>query len=105
MASLELGAVILLVVATWHLLRTAAPLVDLRTLRIPTFGNAMVGSSLIWLVIGAIPFLLPLLFQTVFGWSPIKSGGLVLFVFVGNVAIPTTGVPGSPTAPSAPGPG
>lgn len=63
------------------------PLVDLRTLRITTFGNAMVGSSLIWLVIGAIPFLLPLLFQTVFGWSPIKSGALVLFVFVGNIAI------------------
>ena len=47
----------------------------------------MVGSSLIWLVIGSIPFLLPLLFQTVFGWSPIKSGALVLFVFVGNIAI------------------
>jgi len=38
-------------------------------------------------VIGAIPFLLPLLFQTVFGWSPIQSGALVLFVFVGNIAI------------------
>src|ERR1700733_14106572 len=86
-ASLGLAAVVLLVVATWHLLRTEAPLVDLRTLRITTFGNAMVGSSLIWLVIGAIPFLLPLLFQTVFGWSPIKSGALVLFVFVGNIAI------------------
>lgn len=86
-ASLGLASVVLLAVATWHLLRTATPLVDLRTLRIPTFGNAMVGSSLIWLVIGAIPFLLPLLFQTVFGWSPIKSGALVLFVFVGNIAI------------------
>ena len=86
-AALGLASVVLLVVATWHLLRTEAPLVDLRTLRIPTFGNAMVGSSLIWLVIGAIPFLLPLLFQTVFGWSPIKSGALVLFVFVGNIAI------------------
>jgi MFS family permease len=47
----------------------------------------MVGSSLILLVIGAIPFLLPLLFQTVFGWSAIKSGALVLLVFVGNIAI------------------
>jgi EmrB/QacA subfamily drug resistance transporter len=84
---LALAAVVLLVVATRHLLRTSAPVVELRTLRIPTFGNAMVGSSLIWLVIGAIPFLLPLLFQTVFGWSPIKSGALVLFVFVGNIAI------------------
>ena len=86
-AVLGLASVVLLVVATWHLLRTSTPLVDLRTLRIPTFGNAMAGSSLIWLVIGAIPFLLPLLFQTVFGWSPIKSGALVLFVFVGNIAI------------------
>ncbi len=84
---LGLGSVLLLAVATWHLLRTPVPLIDLGTLRIPTFGNAMVGSSLIWLVIGAIPFLLPLLFQTVFGWSPIKSGALVLFVFVGNIAI------------------
>jgi MFS family permease len=87
MVSLGLGSVVLLVVATRHLLRTSAPVVDLRTLRIPTFANAMLGSSLIWLVIGAIPFLLPLLFQTVFGWSPIKSGALVLLVFVGNIAI------------------
>jgi EmrB/QacA subfamily drug resistance transporter len=86
-ASLGLASVVLLVTATWHLLRTQVPLIDLGTLRIATFGNAMVGSSLIWLVIGAIPFLLPLLFQTVFGWSPIKSGALVLFVFVGNIAI------------------
>jgi EmrB/QacA subfamily drug resistance transporter len=69
------------------LLVAGARLLDLRTLKIPTFANAMLGSSLAWLVIGAIPFLLPLLFQTVFGWSPIKSGALVLFVFVGNIAI------------------
>jgi MFS family permease len=75
------------VAATRHLLRAKAPLVNLHTLRIPTFGAAIAGSSLFWLVIGAIPFLLPLLFQTVFHWSPIKSGALVLFVFVGNIAI------------------
>ncbi len=85
--SLGLASVVLLVVAMRHLLRVSAPVVDVRTLRMPTFGIAMVGSSLIWLVIGAIPFLLPLLFQTVFGWSPIRSGALVLFVFVGNIAI------------------
>ncbi|MBV9606955.1 MAG: MFS transporter [Solirubrobacterales bacterium] len=86
-ATLGLASVVLLAIATRHLLRTSAPVLDLRTLRVRTFANAMVGSSLIWLVIGAIPFLLPLLFQTVFGWSPIKSGALVLFVFVGNIAI------------------
>jgi hypothetical protein len=73
--------------AARHLLRADAPLINLRTLRIPTFGAAMSGSSLFWLVVGAIPFLLPLLFQTVFGWSAIKSGSVVLFVFAGNIAI------------------
>jgi MFS family permease len=73
--------------AAWHLLRARAPLINLRTLKIPTFGAAMTGSSLFWLVVGAVPFLLPLLFQTVWGWSAIKSGAVVLFVFVGNIAI------------------
>jgi EmrB/QacA subfamily drug resistance transporter len=84
-----LGAVsaCLLVAATRHLLRADAPLINLRTLRIPTFGRSMGGSSMFWLVVGAIPFLLPLLFQTVWDWSPIKSGAVVLFIFVGNIAI------------------
>jgi EmrB/QacA subfamily drug resistance transporter len=86
-AALFLATAVLLVAAARHMLAASAPLLDLKTLAIPTFGNAMIGSSLIWLTVGAIPFLLPLLFQTVFGWSPIKSGALVLFVFVGNIAI------------------
>ena len=86
-AALALASLLLLAAGARHMLRTSAPLLDLRTLKVPTFANAMVGSSLVWLVIGAIPFLLPLLFQTVFGWSPIRSGALVLFVFVGNIAI------------------
>jgi MFS family permease len=85
--ALGLASVLLLTAGARHMLRVRAPLLDLRTLKIATFGNAMLGSSLVWLVIGAIPFLLPLLFQIVFGWSPIKSGALVLFVFVGNIAI------------------
>jgi MFS family permease len=37
--------------------------------------------------VAAVPFLLTVLFQNAFGWSPVKSGALVLFVFVGNIAI------------------
>lgn len=81
------AAIVALVVAVRHLLRTKDPILDLRTLRIPTLGLAMAGTAPLWLVIGAIPFLLPLLFQTVFDWSPIKSGAVVLFVFVGNILI------------------
>jgi EmrB/QacA subfamily drug resistance transporter len=77
----------LLVVAVWHLLRAPAPLIDLRTLRIPTFRVAVASGSLSFMAIGAVPFLLPLLFENVFGWSAVKSGAIVLFVFVGNIGI------------------
>ncbi|HEY5456389.1 MAG TPA: MFS transporter [Acidothermaceae bacterium] len=51
-----------------------------------------VGGSLFRLAIGAVPFLLPLMFQDAFGWSPLKSGVLVVAVFLGNIAIkPFTG--------------
>ena len=34
-----------------------------------------------------MPFLLPLMFQAQFGWSPVKSGAVTAFVFAGNVGI------------------
>lgn len=80
-------AVLLLAVAARHLLRTAEPLIDLRTLRVATFRASVSGGSLFWIVVAAVPFLLPLLFQEVFGWSAVESGAMVLFVFVGNIAI------------------
>jgi predicted MFS family arabinose efflux permease len=76
-----------LAVAVWHLRRTPHPLLNLRTLRVDTFRVSQFGGSLYWLVVGAVPFLLPLLWQTKFGWSPVKSGAVAAFVFVGNVGI------------------
>jgi EmrB/QacA subfamily drug resistance transporter len=70
-----------------HQLRARHPLLDLRALRIETFRLAHAGGSLFRLTVNAVPFLLPLLFQDVFGYSPLLSGALVLFVFVGNIAI------------------
>lgn len=80
-------ALALFVLAVRHLLRTRYPLVDLRTLKIPTFRVAVGSGSLSGMAIAAVPFLLPLLFQNVFGWSAVKSGAVVLFVFVGNIGI------------------
>jgi EmrB/QacA subfamily drug resistance transporter len=85
--ALGAAAVGLLGAAAWHLLRAPAPLVNLRVLQIPTLGTSISGNILFWLTVGAIPFLLVLLFQDVFGWSPVKSGAVVLGVFVGNIAI------------------
>ena len=71
----------------WHLRRTPHPLLNLRTLRVGTFRVSQLGGTLYWLVVGAVPFLLPLLWQTQFGWSPVKSGAVAAFVFTGNIGI------------------
>ena len=85
------AALVALALTGRHLLRARYPLVDLRTLRIATFRVAVGSDSLSMMAIGAVPFLLPLLFENAFGWSAVKSGAVVLFVFVGNIGIkPTT---------------
>jgi MFS family permease len=79
-AALLAGAVV-------HLRRAAHPLLNLRTLGVPTFRLSQLGGTLYMLVVGAMPFLLPLEFQVQYGWSPIKSGAVAAFVFAGNVGI------------------
>ncbi|MEU8790111.1 MFS transporter [Streptomyces sp. NPDC048643] len=80
-------AVVALVAAVRHLLRAPHPLVNLRTLEVPSFRAAALDGALCMAVVSAVPFLLPLLFQEVFGWSAVKSGAVVLFVFAGNIGI------------------
>ena len=79
-AALLAGAVV-------HLRRAAHPLLNLRTLSVPTFRVSQAGGSLYMVVVGSMPFLLPLEFQVQYGWSPIKSGAVAAFVFAGNVGI------------------
>jgi EmrB/QacA subfamily drug resistance transporter len=81
------ASAILLIAAVRHLLRARHPLVNLQTLRVPTFRTAVGSGSLFWMTVVAVPFLLTLLFQNVFGWSPVKSGAVVMFVFLGNITI------------------
>ena len=84
-------AVGLLGAATWHLLHDRHPLVQLRVLRIRTLRVTVSAGSLYRLAITAVPFLLPLQFQLVFGWSPLVAGLLVGALFLGNLVIkPTT---------------
>ena len=57
-----------------HARRAQAPLIDLRLLTIPTLQAGVVGGSLYRIGIGAIPFLLPLMLQLGFGYTPFHSG-------------------------------
>jgi EmrB/QacA subfamily drug resistance transporter len=80
-------AVALLTAALWHLRRAPAPLVQLSVLRVRTLRITVSGGSLYRLVITAVPFLLPLMFQLEFGWSPFAAGAMVAALFVGNLTI------------------
>ncbi len=78
---------ILLAVAVFHFLRTEHPLIDLSGLKLPTFAITISGGSLFRTAIGAVPFLLPLMFQVGFGLSAFHAGMLTLAVFAGNLAM------------------
>ena len=56
-----------------------------RSLKVPTFALTFWGGSLFRMSIGAVPFLLPLLFQLGFGLDAFHAGMLVIAVFAGNL--------------------
>ena len=62
----------------WHARRRPDPLLDLSLLKIPTFAVSVLAGTLFRVGVGAIPFLLPLMFQIGFGDSAAQSG-LVTF--------------------------
>jgi EmrB/QacA subfamily drug resistance transporter len=80
-------AAVLLAVAVVHLLRASSPLLDLRILRIGSFRVTAAGGSVYRMVIVAIPFLLPLMFQLGFGWNAAQAGLVIIALFAGNVGI------------------
>ena len=82
------------IAAVYWLLRREHPLIDLRTLRIPTFAatDARAG-VLIRMGVNAAPFLLPLMFQVGFGLDAFRAGGLVVAYFIGNLVMKTVTTP------------
>jgi EmrB/QacA subfamily drug resistance transporter len=86
-AAVTLATSALLASSIRHLRRSSAPLVNLRVLANRTLRASLTGSTVLWIAVGAMPFLLTLLFQEHFGWSPVHAGAVVLAIFVGDVAI------------------
>ncbi|MFN4144084.1 MFS transporter [Aestuariivirga sp.] len=62
-----------------HARVTENPILDLKLLSIETFRAGVVGGSLFRIGVGAVPFLLPLMFQLAYGMSAFESG-LITFV-------------------------
>ncbi|GAB1581090.1 DHA2 family efflux MFS transporter permease subunit [Phyllobacterium phragmitis] len=68
--------------------RTAAnPLLDLSLFNNQVFRSAVIGGSVFRLGIGAIPFLLPLMFQIGFGLNPFQSGMLTFISAIGAMGM------------------
>jgi len=59
-----------------HAKRIDYPIIDLGLMKIPTFNAATLGGGLFRMGIGALPFLLAMLLQVVFGLTPFASGML-----------------------------
>jgi EmrB/QacA subfamily drug resistance transporter len=65
------------------------PILDLRLFRLKTFRIGMTGGSIFRLGFGATPFLLPLLMQEGFGFSPLKSGTITFISSAGSFGMRT----------------
>jgi MFS family permease len=67
-----------------------APLLNVKLLRIRTFRSSVAGGYLFRIGIGAMAFLLPLLFQIGFGMTPFESGLLTFWGAVGAMLLRPT---------------
>jgi len=87
------GALILIgaglgAVAVRHFAHTPHPLLQLSAARVHTYAaSSLTSGTAFRIAITATPFLLPLLFQLIFGLSALASGALLLVYFVGNMGI------------------
>src|ERR1700742_3897872 len=72
-----------------HARRTGSPLLNFPMLPLPTLRAAIIGGFLFRLGIGALPFLLPLLMQVGFGFSPFQSGLVTFGSAVGAMGMKT----------------
>lgn len=81
--------VIMLALYVRHARRVAHPVLTLEFLRVPTYRVAVWGGALYRTAAGALPFLLPLLFQVGFGMTALQSGFLSCWSAVGAMGIKT----------------
>ena len=70
-----------------HARQLATPALDFSLMALPTFRASVLGGSIFRIGIGAMPFLLPLLFQLGFGLNPLQSGLLTFTSALGALLV------------------
>lgn len=73
--------------AVIYLLKAPYPLLTFSALNSRTFRLSIVGGSVVRIALSSTPFLIPLMLQLGFGYSAVEAGGLLLWLFAGNIAI------------------
>ena len=79
--------VILGIIVFKHLKKAENPLFSIQALKVTSFRICQTSGSVLWLCVGALPYILTVFLQTVFQWSAVKAGSYVLFIFIGNIGI------------------
>jgi energy-converting hydrogenase Eha subunit A len=89
--ALALGCIVVGAVAlglyVLHARRQAEAVINLALFRIPTFNASVIGGSVFRIGVGAMPFLLPVLFQEKFGYTAFQSGSITFVAAVGALGI------------------
>src|ERR1700722_3127399 len=67
--------------------RPATSFVDLESMRIKSFSLSVFGGSAFRIAVSVLPFLLPFVFQNVFGLNPFPSGLYLLALFAGDLSM------------------
>jgi EmrB/QacA subfamily drug resistance transporter len=88
-SSLMASGAIFMAAYVLHARNTAAPVLDFSLVRIPTFRANVVSGSLFRMGIGALAFLLPLMLQLGFNYSPLQSGLVTFTAAVGAFTMKT----------------
>ena len=73
-----LGSVALLAAFIWWELRAAAPMLELRLFTVRTFSLGVLASFISFLGTTSVSFLMPLYLQSVLGYSPMKTGLILI---------------------------
>ena len=75
------------VAAVKHVRNTRDPLLDLTTLRVATYSVTVLWGAATRIGIEAVPYLIPLLLQIGFGFSPFHAGLIMLASATGNIGM------------------
>ncbi|GAA0314557.1 DHA2 family efflux MFS transporter permease subunit [Psychrobacter aestuarii] len=84
---LAMLAVVSLAGYVWHAKHRDAPLFPLQLFDVPTFRIGIVGNLSTRIGISAVPFLLPLLLQVVFEYSPSEAGWMLVPIAAGAFGV------------------